>query len=76
MQSLIDGKGVLNMARRRKKRARPPRPIVMTREAASAMFACDRHHGTDPRSQASTVDALLSGDLPFRGRSIRGRIIA
>lgn len=40
------------------------------------MQTCDRHHGTEPRTNSATVEAVLSGDLPFRGRSIRGKIIA
>ncbi len=64
------------MARRRKKRVRSPRPIVMSREAVRAMQDCDRHHGTEPRTHAGTVEAVLNGDLPFRGRVLRGRIIA
>jgi hypothetical protein len=76
MQSLESREGSAHMARRRKKRVRSPRPIVMSREAERAMQTLDRHHGTEPRTNSATVEAVLSGDLPFRGRSIRGRIIA
>lgn len=63
-------------SRRRRRKARTPRPIIMTREAAQAMYHYDTHHFTDLRVDPDTVDEVVRGEAVLGDRVIRGRRIA
>lgn len=63
-------------SRRKRRKARTPRPIILSREAVQAMNRYDTHHFTDLRIEPDTVDQVVRGEATLGGRIIKGRRIA